>query len=275
MNYRVYNKKTAHLPNFHTNAFLVYMKKVNSDLAYDFIREKILSGKYPPGQALMTEVLSSEIGVSRTPIREALHKLKADGLVNIRPHLGASVKKMGIKEFREICDLRLALEGHATGLAATNHNQTDLRRIKFALEAMRGLTLKIIASDSEDSLIEDLVKEDVQFHIAIMTAAKNDLIKSEILRLHLVKRVVFGPIKRSVKPNQLRQKAESDANRRKVLAEHDEIYAAIAKHDAASAKIAMEHHIQDIIDKSLFTMALSSENGLTRGLTDEELIYNV
>jgi DNA-binding GntR family transcriptional regulator len=85
------------------------MKSVNTDVAYDFIRKKILGGDYAPGQALMTELLATEIGVSRTPVRDALRKLETDGLVTIRAHLGASVKKMEVKEFREMCDLRLAL----------------------------------------------------------------------------------------------------------------------------------------------------------------------
>jgi DNA-binding GntR family transcriptional regulator len=65
----------------------VHMKKVNSDVAYDHIRKKILSGEFPPGYALMTEALSADIQVSRTPVREALHKLKAEGLVSISPRL--------------------------------------------------------------------------------------------------------------------------------------------------------------------------------------------
>src|SRR6478735_6757018 len=101
------------------------MKKASSDIAYEYIRGKILGGTFPPGSALMTEALSVEIKVSRTPVREALHKLKAEGLVSISPRLGASVKKMDVKEFREMCELRLALEGHAAGLAALNHNQAD------------------------------------------------------------------------------------------------------------------------------------------------------
>lgn len=251
------------------------MKKVNSDVAYEYIRKRILSGEYPPGHALLTEELSGEIGVSRTPVREALHKLKADGLVSIRARLGASVKQMDVKEFREMCDLRLALEGHATGLAAVNHGQADLREIKFALEAMRGLTERIIAADEEHPLIDELVREDVRFHIAIMTAAKNDLMKSEILRLHLVNRIVFGPVNSAAgTPLQMATKAERDENRRKVLASHDEIYDAIARGDAMAAKDAMERHIQDIIDKSLRIMAQSGSGLIARELTDEELVYN-
>lgn len=249
------------------------MRKVNSDVAYEFIRKKILNGDYAPGYALMTEVLSGEIGVSRTPVREALQRLKADGLVSIRAHLGASVKKMGLKEFRELCDLRLALEGHAAGLAAMNHHPADLRRIKMALEAMRDLTKRILAAGKGEALIDELVKEDVHFHIAIMTAARNDLMKSEILRLHLVNRVVFGLNGKDAQKNSPRSKKENDENRREVLASHDEIYAAIARRDAPAAKSAMERHIQNIIDKSLLAMSVAGDEGAARSLTSEELSY--
>ena len=118
------------------------MKSVNTDVAYEHIRKKILNGEYLPGRPLMTEVLAEEIGVSRTPVRDALRKLETDGLVSIQPHLGASVKKIQLKEFRELCDLRLALESHAAGLAARNRSDADLHEIRFALEAMRRLTEK-------------------------------------------------------------------------------------------------------------------------------------
>lgn len=246
------------------------MKKVNSDVAYDYIRKKIISGEYPPGSALMTEALSSEIKLSRTPVREALHKLKAEGLVSISPRLGASVKKMDVKEFRETCELRLALEGHAAGLAALNHNQGDLREIRFALDAMRELTAKIIAGKDESNFIDDLLREDSRFHIAIMTAANNDLMKSEILRLNMVNRLMLGP--KSIKQGAY-SKAESDENRRKVLVSHEEIYDAIARGDARAAREAMERHIQDIVEK---TLHLISEAGriMPRQLSEEELAYS-
>ncbi len=142
------------------------MKSVNTDVAYNYIRKKILCGEYPPGHALMTEMLASEIGVSRTPVRDALRKLETDGLVIIQPHLGASVKKMEVKEFAEMCDLRLALESHAAGLAASNRTEADLREIGFALEAMRRLTERKAAASKERSFAgRELVREDVHFHI--------------------------------------------------------------------------------------------------------------
>lgn len=247
------------------------MKKVNSEVAYEFIRKKIVSGDYPPGSALMTEALSAEIKVSRTPVREAFHKLKSEGLVSISPRLGASVKKMDVKEFREMCELRLALEGHAAGLAALNHNKSDLGEIRFSLEAMRVSTAKIIASKDEAPFLPELMREDVRFHIAIMTAASNDLMKSEILRLNMVNRTLFGPPPRT--PNTTVTKGDSDENRRKVQASHEEIYEAIARGDSRAAKQAMEHHIQDIVDK---TMRLIADAGtiMPRQLSEEEMAYS-
>jgi DNA-binding GntR family transcriptional regulator len=246
------------------------MKSVNTDVAYEYIRKRILSGEYPPGKPLLTEVLAKDIKVSRTPVRDALRKLETDGLVTIRAHLGASVKRMQLKEFQEMCDLRLALEGHAAGLAALNHSETNLREIHHALEAMRRLTEEIIQAPQEQPLLGELVREDVRFHIAIITAAENELMKKEILRLHLINRVqvVLMP------PGSSKTKSESDARRRAILAKHDDIYAAIARSDAVGAKKEMESHLQEWIDHAMLLMTRAETGVLARELTPDELVYN-
>ena len=239
---------------------------VNSDRAYAHIRKRILNGEYPPGQVLMTEYLSEEIGVSRTPVREALQELRAEGLVTIQPRLGASVKKMDQKEFEELCDLRTALEGHAAGLAALRWNEAHLREIRYALEAMRDLTDKIIAAESEEVLLSNLVREDVRFHIGIITAAQNSLLKKEILRMHLINKVVS----RGKSPT---TPQEITTDRRAVLASHQEIYDAIARRDSQTAERAMKQHIAEIVGKVLNRMASSQSGSPARQLTDEELLY--
>ena len=247
------------------------MKSVNTDVAYQYIRKKILSGEYAPGQSLMTEALAKDIKVSRTPVRDALRMLETEGLVTIRAHLGASVKQMQLKEYREMCDLRMALESHATGLAAVNHTEADLREIQFALEAMRRLTEQIIEAPQSQTLLSELAREDVRFHIAIMTAAKNDLIKKEILRLHLINRVMMVL---AVPGQAAVPKADFDARRRAIQAKHDEIYAAIASSDATAAKREMERHLQELIDYNLVLLTRAETGHLARELTPEELAYN-
>ncbi|MBL9208336.1 MAG: GntR family transcriptional regulator [Opitutaceae bacterium] len=247
------------------------MKSVNTDVAYDYIRKKILSGEFFPGKALMTEVLATEIGVSRTPVRDALRKLETDGLVSIQAHLGASVKKMQLKEFREMCDLRLALESHAAGLAARYRNEADLQEIQFALEAMRRLTDGVIAAETEQPLLGELAREDARFHIAIMSAAKNDLMKKEILRLHLINRVLTVPLAPGAVAA---KKAESDIRRREVQAKHNDIFQAIAKGNALEAKREMEFHLQEMIDHNVMLLTRAESGVLARDLTPEELAYS-
>jgi DNA-binding GntR family transcriptional regulator len=247
------------------------MKNVNSDIAYTYIRKRILNGTFRPGQPLMTKELSAEIGVSRTPVRDALRQLETDGLVSIRARLGASVKTMDFKEYREACGLRLALESYAAGLAAQNRTNEELREIGLAVAAMRQLSERLIA-DHEDnrSILDELIREDVRFHIGIISAAKSDLLKKEVLRLHIINRVVSGPGPTS---KGSLNKAEKDAHRADIQASHEEIYQAIERGDAAAAKSAMERHIQDIIDSNIRLMAREENTTNTRQLTEEELSY--
>lgn len=249
------------------------MKNVNSDLAYNHIRRGIISGQYAPGASLLTEVLSKEIGVSRTPIRDALRQLEVDGLVSIRPRLGASVKQVNVKEFREICDLRMALESHAAGLAASARTEADLHEMNFALKAMRKLSEELLSAHQDEKLQASLIHEDVRFHIAIMTAAKNELMKKEILRLHLINRVVSAPasVNQGVKAE---NKADMDARRARVLDEHEKIYRAIADGDSAAARQAMGHHIQSIVENSLRLMSRAEFGVIARELSREEMLYN-
>jgi DNA-binding GntR family transcriptional regulator len=248
------------------------MKNVNSDIAYSHIRKRILSGEYRPGVALMTKELAEEIGVSRTPVRDALRQLEADGLVIIRAHMGASVKAMDFKEYKEMCGLRLALESYAAGLAALNRTTDELREMKQALEAMRELTAQVVAAAGRDQeLIEKLRWEDVRFHITIISAAKSELLKKEVLRLHIVSRVVSGPTPAT--GNITPTKEADDDHRRDVQAFHDSIYQAIERGDSAGAKLAMERHIQDIVDTNLAILARADQMSLARQLSEEELSY--
>ncbi len=246
---------------------------VNSDFAYDFIRKRILNGEYRPGQALMTNVLATDIHVSRTPIRDALRQLEADGLVTIRPRLGASVKAMELKEFRDLCGLRLALESYAAGLAAAQRTEADLHEIGAALAALRDLTERFVAAEEENRSLTELAREDVRFHIAIMTAGRNDLIKKEILRLHLINRVVSwlnpGTKDKPLGP----EKADLDEHRRVVQQEHEQIAEAIQRGDPAAARAAMKRHLSSIFENSLRNMARAEDRLISRELTKEELSY--
>jgi len=247
------------------------MKSVNTDVAYDYIRKRIMSGVFRPGHALLTEVLAEEIKVSRTPIRDALRKLETDGLVTIRAHHGASVKQMSLREYREMSDLRLALESHAAGLAAKNHTEEDLVEMKYAVDAMRALTTRLIAANKEQPILAELTKEDIRFHIAIMGAAHNDVMKREILRLYLLHRVVSGPTGADALTP---PKPQNDARRREVQAKHEDIFEAIKRGDADTAKREMEFHLQELIDHNFRLFARADGGMVVPELSPEEMLYN-
>lgn len=252
--------------------FYFTMKNVNSDIAYTYIRKRILSGQFQPGQPLMTNELSAEIGVSRTPVRDALRQLETDGLVIIRARLGASVKTMDLKEYRETCGLRLALESYAAGLAAQNRTTEELRELGAGVAAMRRLSERLIAGETEDrATLDELIREDVRFHVGIIATAKSNLLKKEVLRLHIINRVVSSPGASAV--NSKMDKAAKDEHRKAIQASHEEIYQAIERGDVAAAKDAMERHIQDIIDKNICLMAWDEKASIARKLTEEELSY--
>src|SRR5688500_1631805 len=117
------------------NGFSRAMANVNTDRAYKFIRNKILLGEYALGAPLKPQRLAAEIGVSRSPIRDALHQLETDGLVVVRPRLGARVTSLTIEEFSHLCAMRLALESYAAGLAAASRTEEQLAELKAAFEA--------------------------------------------------------------------------------------------------------------------------------------------
>lgn len=249
------------------------MKNVNSDIAYTYIRKRILNGTFRPGQALMAKELAVEIGVSRTPVRDALRQLETDGLVIIKARLGASVKKMDFREYREACGVRLALESYAAGLAAQQRTEEELREIGQALTAMRRLSERLIADKEDDrATIDELIRQDVRFHIGIITAARSDLLKKEVLRLHIINRVVSGPGPAGGDKSSL-SKAEKNEHRAAIQAAHEEIYQAIERGDAPAAKNAMERHIQEIIDNNMRLMAREETPANTRELTEDELSY--
>lgn len=247
------------------------VKRVNSTLAYEFIRERILSSEYPPGAALMTEVLAEAIGVSRTPIRDALRKLEADGLVVIQAHLGARVKELKLHEFKDLCEFRLALESHAAGLAAKNRTSADITELGQALAEMKRLTKLLTHTQDEKDLIAELVREDVRFHVAVINASRNDLLKKEILRLHVINRVVFGPVGVDTVST---ARVDRETHRQEVIRDHQQIFEAIEASNAPEARSLMQRHIQDIIDNRIRIFEAYYEAQTTRELTPDEQVYH-
>jgi DNA-binding GntR family transcriptional regulator len=96
------------------------------------IQARVLSGEFATGSRLRQESLATEFGVSRTPVREALRKLQAAGIIQLEPRRGARVRGPSAREVREAYEVRAELEGLAAALAATRIRDEELRRLREA-----------------------------------------------------------------------------------------------------------------------------------------------
>ena len=95
-------------------------KKTSANRVYEMLRDAISSGKYQVGDRLTESNLAKDVDVSRTPVREALQRLAAEGFVDISPHAGAVVKGWTQTDVREVFETRALIESAAAGLAARN-----------------------------------------------------------------------------------------------------------------------------------------------------------
>lgn len=229
------------------------MTNPNTDKAYSYIRNKIFTGAFPLGSPLKPYRLEAEIGVSRTPIRDALRLLEKDGLVVMEPRLGARVTSLTVEEFSHLSVMRLALESFAAGLAAANRSEEQLRDLKAALATLSETGLKFVKKPTDLDILYDYQRQDLQFHIALLVAAQNPLIKSECTRIHLLKQLLSGKmIERNTDYGPGGEHMHTE------IAEHEAILNAVEKRDVAGAKLAMERHLKPVVDKSI--AALKQQN---------------
>jgi DNA-binding GntR family transcriptional regulator len=135
--------------------------------AYDTIRSSIASGDYPGGTHLRAADLGAQIGVSRTPVREALRRLHAEGLVEIHVHRGAFVIDITPDDIDEVFDLRSVLESHAAYLAARRLQPGDIDRLGAATDRMEAC----VAGAARD--LAGLTRANDEFHRTIIAAAAN------------------------------------------------------------------------------------------------------
>jgi DNA-binding GntR family transcriptional regulator len=247
------------------------MSEVNSRRAYDYIKERILDGKFPPGLKLVTHSLSNEIGISRTPVREALLQLETEGLVEIRPRQGARVKDMSLEVFKEICELRLALEAHAAFLAAQNRTELDLAQLARSLTSLEALTLANVGKPTNRTVETALANEDIKFHLAILSAAKNSVIKEEIFRLHLINRIASD---QNGKRPEMQTNEQLETRRQGIFSEHKRIFEAIRDRRSRDARDAMQEHIQEVINNVVMAAALARNPPETEHDIPKELYYS-
>jgi DNA-binding GntR family transcriptional regulator len=189
---------------------------------FNQLQNDILNGLYQPGDSLIETKLSEELGVSRTPIREAIRQLELEGLVQSFPNKGAVVKGISSKDIEDIYTIRMLIEGLAARWATEKITPEELDELKEAVELEEFYTIR---NDTEH-----LLKSDSRFHEIVYKACKSKpLIHTLSTFHHYVQRARVASM-------------SSPGRAQQVLEEHKAILNAIIGGRAEMAeKLATEH----------------------------------
>jgi DNA-binding GntR family transcriptional regulator len=201
------------------------------DAVYHHLKQAIVDLRVKPGAPLREAVVSEQLGVSKTPVREALLRLAADGLVEILPFKGAVVTGYSREDLLEIYELRELLEGACARRAATSMSPEDLASLTELVEASRDAL-----SAGEVDRVAELFDE---FDSMLFSQIRNGRIKSllENVRYHLVR---IGKLTVEI-PGRV------DRSNR----EHAEILNAIRDHDPDLAERLIREHIRGVLTEQL------------------------
>jgi DNA-binding GntR family transcriptional regulator len=193
------------------------------DIVLERLKDEIFSGYLKPGDSLNTLQLSKRLGVSRTPIREALNHLTLIGLAENQPHKGCSVRKLSVEQIIELYFIRGALAGIAARLAVHNLNEEEKQHLSKLCDEMSAL----LEADEK----EKMLRKNAQFHEIIQRAAQSPQLEMLITQFY-------------TQSEQYRHLAlELPGRYQEVCTEHRKILEAVQKGDGEAAEqYSREHH---------------------------------
>lgn len=203
------------------------------DNIFEYLREAILSGEIEPGTRLAAPSLAEKLGVSRSPVREAVQKLTRQRLAIESPRRGVVVARSELKDTLKLFELREALEGLAANLAARRASKSDIKKIHAAMVKHESLV--------GDTDIPERQNANMEFHSYIRDAADNSELSRSLEDLQAQIRLGMNVMKARLGADDLRN----------TVADHRAIYRGIANRDPAKAELAARAHIQRLHDRLL------------------------
>ena len=201
------------------------------------LRDAIKRGILEPGERLMEVQLAEELGISRTPVREAIRKLEQEGYVIMMPRRGTYVSDVSVKDVKEIFEIRSALESLAISLATMRIEPDELEKLQTLLAQIGG--------HIENKDIDKIVATDIEFHGLLYQVSRNERLVNIIsnLKEQLAR---FRTLSMSY-PGRLQE----------TLAEHRAMVEAIAAGDVEAAREAAERHMEQAEETLLRAMRKS------------------
>lgn len=207
------------------------------DVVFNTLRQGILKGELEPGERLMEIALADKLGVSRTPIREAIRKLELEGLVTMIPRKGAVVASISEKDMREVLEVRVTLEQLAVTLACKNFDKNAIDEIKAAEANFESAVI------SHDTM--KIVDADVAFHDVIYNYTGNTRL---IQMINNLRETMY----------RYRLEYIKDARNHSILiSEHNDIIKGLVDKDVEGVKNSIQIHISN------------QERGIVRQIQDK------
>lgn len=195
------------------------------DVVFQTLRKAILTGDLKPGERLMEIHLAEKIGVSRTPIREAIRKLELEGLVTNIPRKGAMVAEISVKGLKDVLEVRRALDSFCAELACERITEEEKEALKKACESFEE------AIKTKDSTI--IARADVSFHDKIIGATENERLVALLNNIaEQMYRYRFEYIK-------------DESGHDRLVKEHRILMEAIISGDINAARAAAREHIDN------------------------------
>jgi len=201
------------------------------DWAYETIKESILNFRVPPGTQLNIEDLADQMGISRTPVREALLRLEGDGLVRAVPRVGFFVTEITRRDLEELFELRALLEGHAVEKATSLLSDDELAHVDRLLEG------SVAAVEQGD--LDKFLETEIAFHTLLIERAPN---RRLIEMMESLQDLTYRERILSIKYLE---------NVRESCTEHRRIVEALYQRDGELAARLMREHICAVRDRML------------------------
>ena len=199
------------------------------DVAFHTLRKGILHGDLKPGERLMEIQMANRLGVSRTPVREAIRMLELEGLVINIPHKGAQVAKITEKDLQDVLEVRKGLEEMSVRLACERITEEEL-------EALHAASREFEVREKESEDIMRLAEADEAFHAIIYEASRNRRLVQLINNLS---------------DQMFRYRIEylkDEDNRQSLIREHDTLWQCLRDHDENRCRKTMRQHIDRQMD---------------------------
>lgn len=193
------------------------------------IRDKILIGVYAPGAALLQDSIAAEFGVSKIPVREALVRLRAEGLIDIEAHRGFRVRPLSVTEVDEVFRLRLTLEPAAVAAGARLATGADHTAAHDALRALNAAL--------GDQALGNIGGLNSDFHLALIVPRCQPVTFEILTRLH------------TLSQRYVRMHLLPAGRMRRATREHNALYASWARGDVRGVRRLTQRHIEETRDE--------------------------